>query len=124
MPSSEPRIVLTAIHASFLAGILLFLAITLFIAPDPGSSPAAFRWVWLIVTAGAVFGAGFVRGRLSRNAPPDRIRVAAILIWAMAEGSAMFGIVSMWVTGAPAPALGATFVAVFLLILHRPATLS
>jgi len=123
LPSSEQRLALTVIHASFLAGILIFFGVTLYLAPDPTPTSALWRWAWLIVTAGAVFGSGFVRGRLPRNAAPERVQTTGIVIWALAEGSAMFGLVSMWVTGALAPALGATLVAVFLFILHRPATL-
>lgn len=123
MPSPEQRLTLTVIHASLLAAILVFFGITLYMAPDPEAVPVWWRWTWVVVTAGAVFGAGFVRGRLPRNAAPERIQTAAIVIWALAEGSAMFGTVTMLVTGALAPGLGATLVAVVLFVLHRPSTL-
>lgn len=123
MPSSEQRLVRTLIHGSFLAGILILFAIALWVAPDPEPVSAWWRWAWVIVTAVAVFGVGLVRGRLPRNAAPERIRTTAIVIWALAEGSAMFGTVTMLVTGALAPGLGATFVSVVLFLLHRPSTL-
>lgn len=123
MPSSEQRLVLTVIHASLLVGILVFFGVTLWLAPEPEAVPDWWRWGWVIVTAGVVFAVGFVRGRLPPHAPPERIQRTALVIWALAEGSALFGIVSMLVTGALAPALGATFVAVALFILHRPSTL-
>lgn len=123
MRSPESRLVLTVIHVSFLAGVLVFLGITLYVAPDPSPASAPWGWAWLVVSAGAVFGVGFVRGRLPRNASPERVQATALVIWALAEGSAMFGLVSMWVGGGLAPALGATLVAVALFILHRPATL-
>lgn len=123
MPSREQRLVLTVIHASLLAGILVFFGVTVWLAPEPEAVPAWWRWSWLVVTAGAVFAVGFVRGRLPRNAPPERIHTTAVVIWALAEGSALFGTVSMLVTGALAPAVGANFVSVALFVLHRPSTL-
>lgn len=123
MPSSEQRLVLTVIHASFLAAILIFFGVVLWLGLDPEPDPGWRRWAWVVVTAGAVFGAGFVRGRLPRNAAPERIQTTAIVIWALAEGSAMFGTVMMLVTGALAPGLGATLVAVVLFVLYRPSTL-
>ena len=124
MASPDHKLVLTAIHASFLAGILSFFALTVYLAPDPGDAPAWTRWSWLVVTAAAVFGVGYARGRLPRAAPPERVRGIAIAMWALAEGSALFGIVCMWMSGSIAPALGASLVSVVLLMLHRPSTLS
>lgn len=123
MPSPEQRLALNVIHASFLAAIVIFFGVVLWMRPDPDPGAGWLRWAWVLVTAGAVFGAGFLRGRLPRNAPPERIQTTAIVIWALAEGSAMFGTVMMLVSGALAPGLGATLVALVLFVLYRPSTL-
>ena len=126
---------LRIIHGAMLGGTLLLLAVALFLARSGGdvspsgggaSSSAAspvFRWGWLAFATVAVFGAGVLRGRLGRSPDEARVRVTGILIWALAEATAMFGIVATTVSGDLAPALGAALVGVFLMVHHRPSRL-
>ena len=119
---------LKAIHGAMLGGTLVFLSVALFLVVGRDASDASLpspllRWAWLVFASIAVFGAGFLRGRLGRHANEARIQTTGILIWALAEATALFGIVATIVTGDLAPGLGATLVGVFLMIHHRPSQL-
>ncbi len=119
-----PTYPLKAIHGAILGGMLMFFAIVM-VAPVRGAaSVPMLRWAWIGVTVAAVFAVGFVRGRLPPGAGPERVRTAGLLVWAMAEGSALFGIVCTLVTGDIVPAVGATLTGTFLLVAHRPSTLA
>jgi len=126
MQSSTGDAQLKLIHAAMLSGVLLFLAVVLFLSGgrDGAESNLIFRWGWLALAVVAVFTAGFVRGRLQRSADEAEVRTAAILIWAVAESAALLGLVSTLVTGDIAPGLGATLVFVFLMVHHRPSQLA
>lgn len=119
---------LKVIHAAMLGGTLVFLSVALFLTlgregPGPSVDSPLFRWAWLAFGLVAVFGAGFLRGRLGRSPDEARVQTTGILIWALAEATALFGIVATIVTGDLAPGLGATMVGVFLMIHHRPSQL-
>jgi len=124
----RPDPVLTTIYSAMLGGTLLSFVIgTLLVSRRPapeGPEPGlVLRWGWFALATLAVFGAGIVRGRLGRDADDARLRTSGIVIWALAEGVALLGIVSTIVWGDHAPALGATLVGVYLMIQHRPSRL-
>lgn len=123
---TDPDPVLKLIHASMLGGTLVFFAVVYFLfGGGPSEEPGVLlRWAWLVVAAATVFGVGAVRGRLHRDSDDAAVRASGILIWAMAEGAALVGIVSTIVSGDVVPAIGATLIAVFLMLHHRPSQLS
>lgn len=119
---------LKVIHGAMLGGTLLFLSVALFLTlgregGEPTLDHSLFRWAWLGFGFVAVFGAGFMRGRLGRSPDESKVQTTGIVIWALAEGTALVGIVSTIVSGDIAPALGATLVGVFLMVHHRPTQL-
>ena len=122
---AQPDPVLKLIHLTMLGGTLAFFAVVyfLFAGRDTGVESAALRWAWLGIAVAAVFGAGFLRGRLSGRSGDDQVRTTGIMIWALAEGAALLGIVSTIVTGDPMSAMGATAIGVFLMVYHRPSEL-
>jgi hypothetical protein len=122
-PVTDP--VLKLIHATMLGGTLTFFAVVMFLVrgQEPVESGAVFRWGWLAAAVIAVFAVGALSGRLHRDSDEVAIRTAGIVIWALAEGAALLGIVSTIVTGDVTPAIGATLIAVFLMVHHRPSQL-
>ena len=57
------------IHAAILGGTLLFCAVVFFLLQGREAQPTTlFRWAWLAYAIAGTFGAGFVRGRLPRDA--------------------------------------------------------
>lgn len=123
-PLDDP--VLKMIHTTILGGTLVFFAVVyfLFVGSDAGEPSLVLRWGWLGIAIVSVFAAGFVRGRIDHQSDAGQVRASGILIWAMAEGAALVGIVSTILTSDPLPAIGATLIGVFLLIYHRPAQLA
>jgi F0F1-type ATP synthase membrane subunit c/vacuolar-type H+-ATPase subunit K len=93
---------LTAIYATLALGVFLFAAIVLFVLEPLEASvdSSLMRIVWLGVAVVATLGAGMARGRMAGSrAEPDRARTAAIIVWALAEGQALVGIVGTMLTG-------------------------
>lgn len=117
---------LRLIHAIMLSGTLTFFAVVVLLYRGDGDEPAsaALRWGWLVAAVVAVFAAGYLRGRLGSASDPGAVRTARILIWALAEGAALIGMVSTIVTGHVSSAIGATLIAVFLMPHHRPSRLT
>ena len=117
---------LRIIHAVILGGTLTFLAVVFFLYRGERDVPAGavLRWGWLLAAVVAVFAAGYLRGRLGPGSAPGEVRTAGILIWAIAEGAALIGMVSTIVTGDVSPAIGATLIAAFLMLHHRPSQLT
>ncbi|MDH3734859.1 MAG: hypothetical protein OEU54_15125 [Gemmatimonadota bacterium] len=117
--------ILKLIHLTMLSGTLAFFAVVyfLFVGRETGTESEVLRWVWFGVAVAAVFGAGFLRGRIGGQSTEEEVRTTGILIWALAEGAALIGLVSTIVTGEPMPALGATLIGVFLMVHHRPSQL-
>ncbi|MFV1985747.1 MAG: hypothetical protein ACC682_00585 [Gemmatimonadota bacterium] len=117
--------VLKLIHASMLGGTLVLFAVAFFLygGREPGEVGAVVRWAWLAVAVAVVFAVGAVRGRLHRNSDEAQVRMSGIVIWALAEGAALVGIVSTIMTGHVVPAIGATLIGVFLMLHHRPSQL-
>ncbi len=100
-PDAGPQI-LTAIYAALALGVFLFAAIVLFVLEPVEASldPGLMRIVWFAAAIVATLGAGIVRGRMAgRDVGPDSSRMAAIVVWALAEGQALLGIVATMLTG-------------------------
>lgn len=102
-PTSETdATALNAIYVALALGVFLFAAVVLFVLDPVGSSidPNVMRVVWLAFAVLATLSAGVIRGRMAgREAGPDQARTAAIVVWALAEGQALVGIVGTMLTG-------------------------
>lgn len=115
--------VLTTVYAALAAGVFLFAAIVLFVLGpvESGADPTIIRLVWFGFAAAAMLGAGYIRGRLASNAGnPDRARAAAILVWALAEGQALLGIVGTMITGDRILAYGSLAIFVWIWLRYPP----
>lgn len=125
--SRESTLPLRIIHLALIGGVLIYAAVAWFLMRGGTIAAAAdlaavFRWAWLALALGLVFGAGILRGRLPRGAPPERVRTTAILVWALAEATALTGITFALVTGDWMPLVGGLLVGLFLFVHHRPST--
>jgi hypothetical protein len=93
---------LSAIYAALALGVFLFAAIVLFIL-EPGEASIdsnLMRLVWLGAAVLATLAAGIVRGRMTGHGMGSgQARMAAIVVWALAEGQALVGIVGTMLTG-------------------------
>lgn len=113
---------LIVIYAALAGGVFLFAAVVLFVL-DPletDVSSSVMRLVWFGIAAAAMLGAGVIRGRLAGRGDPDRARTAAILVWALAEGQALLGIVGTMLTGDRILALGALAIFVWIWVRYPP----
>ena len=121
---ADPEMMLTTIWAALGGGVLLFAAVAfLAVGPlGPRGETHYWRLGWVGVALLAVVTIGYVRGRLAPGAPADRRRTTAILVWAVAEGQAMLGLVAYLVTADPVPAVAGLALFLYLFIRHRPAT--
>jgi hypothetical protein len=93
---------LTAIYAALAAGVFLFAAVVLFVLDpvDSGVEANVMRITWFGAAVVATLAAGAVRGRMAAGAAgAERARSAAIIVWALAEGQALVGIVGTMLTG-------------------------
>lgn len=125
--SRDDTLVLRIVHLAMMGGVLVFAGVVYFLLkggvdPVAADRASAFRWVWLAAALALVFAAGIVRGRLPRGAAPERVRTTAILVWALAEATAVLGITFALVTGDWMPLAGGLLVALFLFVHHRPST--
>lgn len=116
---------LSIVHLALAAGVVV-LAAVLFgvVGPLEVREGTTLRWIWLGLAGVAVLAAGVVRGRLAGTGVEiEKRRALAILIWALAEGQALAGLIFYLLSGDPVPA--AAGVAVFFLLWwrHRPAAL-
>lgn len=113
---------LTAIYAALALGVLLFAAIVLFVLEPVEASldPGLMRIVWFTAAIVATLGAGIVRGRMAGDAGPDSARTAAIIVWALAEGQALVGIVGTMLTGDRVTAYASLALFVWLWMRYPP----
>jgi len=105
-------------------GVLLF-AVIVFLVVGPLESETdlqVLRWVWLGIALAAIFAAGLVRGRLTRDSTAAQAQTAAVTTWGLAEGQALLGLVAYLVAGDSLPAILGLVVGVYLFTRHRPAT--
>ena len=122
-PGEDPALKL--IHGAILSGTILFFGVVYFLFGDQAVQDVspALRWAWLAAAIIAVFVAGYVRGRIGPNPDAEQVRTGGLIIWCLSEGAALLGMASTIVTGDMSSAIGATLIAVFLLIYHRPSEL-
>ena len=124
MPTSGSQ-ALSAIYTALALGVFLFAAIVLFVM-DPLEASVdsnVMRIVWLGVAVVVTLGAGVVRGRMAgATATPDQKRTAAIIVWALAEGQALVGIVATLLTGDRVPAYASLALFVWLWMRYPPAS--
>ncbi|MFQ5679993.1 MAG: hypothetical protein ACE5HP_11115 [Gemmatimonadota bacterium] len=125
MSSNDPASSLRVIHLAIAGGVVLFAAVVFgWVGPGPAEQDRdLFRWVWLILAIGALFGAGVVRTRMTGpGSRPEKRRSAAIIIWALAEGQVLLGLVGYLVTGDVVPGAIGILVFLYLWTRHRPSS--
>ncbi len=112
---------LRTIQVGLASGVLLFalIAVAVLRPSGAGADLTILRWVWLAVALLSVFGAGVVRGRLRREATGQQAYATAVMVWALAEGQALLGIVAYLVMGDRLPALLGLVVAAYLFVRYR-----
>ena len=114
---------LNAIYVALALGVFVFAAIVLLVL-DPAEASLdsnLMRMVWLGVAVAATLGTGVVRGRMAgRGAGPDQVRTAAIVVWALAEGQALVGIVGTMLTGDRVTAYASLALFVWLWMRYPP----
>jgi hypothetical protein len=123
MPASSSQ-ALSAIYTVLALGVFLFAAIVLFVM-DPLETSVdsnVMRFVWLGVAVVVTLGAGVIRGRMAAAAGPDQKRTAAIIVWALAEGQALVGIVATLLTGDRVTAYASLALFVWLWMRYPPAS--
>jgi len=114
---------LNAIYAALALGVLAFAAIVLFVLePRPSAlDSSVMRLVWLGTAVVATLAAGIVRGRMSGpGMAPERVRTAAVTVWALTEGQALVGIVGTMMTGDRVTAYGSLALFVWLWMRYPP----
>ena len=119
---SEPDKVLWVIYASLLSGVLLFAVAVRGVMPagSVGMDLDTVAWAAPVLAILAVFGAGFVHGRLAAGAKPGVRRSSAIIVWALSEGAALFGLVIVLITGSLYPAGVGALMAFLTMAFYHP----
>jgi len=119
-PNRDAR-TLKSIHLAIAAGVLLFAAVVLFALEPlyPAMDAGMVRIGWFAVAIVATLGAGIARVRLT-GASPSGNRTAAIVVWALAEGQALVGIVGTMLTGDPMTAYASVALFVWLWLRYPP----
>lgn len=114
---------LSVIQLALVGGIMVF-ALVVFAILRPSRTVAdlsIMRWVWLAFALLSIFGAGVIRGRLRRDASEQQAYTTAIIVWALAEGQALLGLVSYVVAGDALPAILGLVVGAYLFVRYQPA---
>ncbi len=103
--AAEPRTtqgdgtVLRVVYGALVAGVLVFAAVArLLVGPVGAFEELPVRLVWLTAAAACVFAAGLFRTRLAR-ASERPSPGPALVVWSLAEGQALLGIVGYLLTG-------------------------
>jgi hypothetical protein len=119
------------IHLSLVLGVLLFLAVALFVRRGP-PAVAHPQIPTLVVVAGVplLILSQLLRARLSsrRTAEPSDSwwqanLTPAIVVWSLIEGASLLGIVGFWITGNRLP-LALTAAGIVLFVLAAPGRLA
>lgn len=114
---------LTVIYAALAMGVFLFAAVVLFVLDPLEASldPGLMKIAWFVAAIIATLGAGIIRGRMAGGAAgPDAFRTAAIVVWALAEGQALLGIVGTMLTGDRVTAYASLALFVWLWMRYPP----
>lgn len=104
MPAANQRaLALQLIRLSLMAGVLIFGAVDLIVHRQPSWKPEALPpvigYALVAVAIVAVSIAVLLRGRLGREADPERRSALLIMGWAAGEGAGLFGAVIFFLTG-------------------------
>jgi hypothetical protein len=131
---SDPKLIARVIHIALALGVALTFAILFFVRDAGGEvggeTASLFRWLTYLFLAGATAATILMRSRMPAPHPDSTAeqwwaanQPRAMVIWAMAEGVALAGIVFGWVAGElELMVLGVLF-GLGLLFIHRPARL-
>lgn len=135
-PSAQPigGLQMRLVHAGLIIGLVLFAAVSLWLAASAPVTPPsgatlmrAVAWGYLAVLIPVVF---WLRRKIgARRSGVDLAEwwrsnfSYAVIIWALAEGGALFGLVMGWQTGSRVLHVGAPLVGLALLLGARPGVL-
>jgi len=98
--SPEADRMLTSVYLALIAGVAMFAVILIVvIKPIPAGELAFFRPVWLVLAVGSILAAAILKNRLSGGATPSARLQGAVVVWALAEGPTLFGLVGFMLTG-------------------------
>lgn len=122
-PDVPPTRALGAIYAAMIIGVVLFaLIVRLVMEPIGTYSGTALRFVWLAAAAGCTLAAGYFRTRLAGpGADAAQLTTAAVVVWALAEGQALLGIVAYMISGDVLVFWCSLIVFAYLFARYRPA---
>ncbi len=121
-PDAAARI-LTPIYFSLALGVFLFAAMVLFVLDplDASLNTGVVRIAWLALAVLTTLGAGIARGRMvDRASDAAQRQKAAIVVWALAEGQALMGVVGTLLTGDPVTAYASLALFVWLWLRYPP----
>lgn len=135
MPTASPAAPdsksIRLIHLSLLAGVLLFLAVAMFVrSSNPVRAESRLDVVLLAVAVPVLMLALVLKARLPARLASERPDswwrahyTQAIIVWSLIEGASLMGIVGFWLTGNSLP-LAATAAGVALFALTAPGRLA
>jgi F0F1-type ATP synthase membrane subunit c/vacuolar-type H+-ATPase subunit K len=114
---------LGVIYVALIIGVVLFaLIVRLVFQPVGTYSGPALRYGWLAAAAACTLAAGYFRTRLaSPGADSGQLTTAAVIVWALAEGQALLGIVAYMLSGDVLVFWCALVLFAYLFARYRPA---
>ena len=134
-PTLDAARAVRVMHFALVAGVLLAGGVFVFLVQFSRFPPNAAPTVGTILAVGSIalvaFAAVFLRRRIPErrfDETPDSYwsmpehRGAAIVLWAVTEAAALFGLMGYFLTSSPAPGVAAGIAAVALIV-FRPSNL-
>lgn len=119
------------IHLSLILGVLLFLAVALFVRSGPAAVTGP-RIPTLLVVAGVpiLILAQVLRARIAPRRAGERSAAwwqtnltRAIVVWSLVEAASLLGVVGFWLTGSRLP-LALTAAGIVLFVVSAPGRLA
>lgn len=97
----QPGQTRTVIYGALILGVVMFAAIVRFVVEPVGTfAETPLRFVWLAAAAACTLAAGYFSTRLAGPGADDaQLTMAAVVVWALAEGQALLGIVAYMLGG-------------------------
>lgn len=122
-PDITPARMRGVIYAALIVGVALFaLVVRLVVGPIGTYDGLALRFVWLAAAAGCTLAAGYFRTRLAGpDADDAQLTTAAVIVWALAEGQALLGIVGYMISGDVLIMWCSLALFAYLFVRYRPA---
>jgi len=122
-PGGPSTNTLGVIYLALIVGVVLFALIVRFVLEPMGAyNGTALRLVWLAAAAGCTLAAGYFRTRLAGpDADAAQLTSAAVVVWALAEGQALLGIVAYMLSGDVLVFWLALILFAYLFARYRPA---